>query len=89
MGILDIWKAENGATKRVPRVVGFQVTLPIDYILEYIPRKTHTTGLCQCILFMSGFDGQLMMNGERDIALHVNLNYFTSTYSVIIIIQSD
>ena len=37
----------NGATKRVSRAVGFQVTPPIDYTLEYVLRK-HTAWLVSC-----------------------------------------
>ena len=29
----------SGATKKVSKAVGFQLTLPIDYILEYVLRK--------------------------------------------------
>ena len=48
--ILRLRTQTNGATKRVSKEGGFQVTLPIDYTLEYVLRgrklHTHTTGLC-------------------------------------------
>jgi hypothetical protein len=57
----------NGATKRVSKEGGFQVTLPIDYTLEYVPKreqkKPHTHAQPACVLSMSRPDGQLIDGG--------------------------
>ena len=47
--ILRLKTQTNGATKRVWRAVGFQVTPPIDYTLGYVLKKNTHTQACICL----------------------------------------